>query len=175
MGGIESYAGIGSRDTPLDVMEQMRLLAKEMNTLGLSLRSGGARGADTAFEIGASGVGEIFLPWEGFNKKWSDDKFYFYMRGDIQKTAELIAAHYHPKWEELSSSGRQFHTRNVFQVLGKDLQTPSKFVICWTKDGKESGGTGQAMRIARHKGIPIFNLKNNSSQEILEKIKNDLA
>lgn len=52
-------------------------------------------------------------------------------------------------------------SRNSYQVLEKDLNTPVEFVLCWTKDGKASGGTGQAMRIAKDKNIPIFNLKTD--------------
>jgi hypothetical protein len=51
--------------------------------------------------------------------------------------------------------------------LGKDLNTPSVFVVCWTEDGcfhdnertKETGGTGQAISVASDNDIPIFNLK----------------
>ncbi len=52
--------------------------------------------------------------------------------------------------------------RNVPQVLGRTLnpQYYSKFVIAWTKDGKATGGTGQALRIAEHYNIPIYNLFN---------------
>jgi hypothetical protein len=48
--------------------------------------------------------------------------------------------------------------RNAMQVLGPDLDTPSKVVVCWTKNGKTSGGTGQALRISLYHGVPIFNL-----------------
>ncbi len=48
----------------------------------------------------------------------------------------------------------------TFQVLGSDLETPVSFVVCWTIGGKISGGTGQALRIAKDLGIPIFNLEN---------------
>jgi len=47
--------------------------------------------------------------------------------------------------------------RNSHQVLGLDLNTPSDFVICWTKNGKDQGGTFQTIRIARSYDIPIFN------------------
>jgi hypothetical protein len=47
--------------------------------------------------------------------------------------------------------------RNYRQIIGKDAQN-SEFVICWTKDGESSGGTGQALRIAAHHNIPIHNL-----------------
>jgi hypothetical protein len=41
-------------------------------------------------------------------------------------------------------------------------------VVCWTKDGKSSGGTGQALRIAEYYSIPIFNLKNDGAIEQLK-------
>ena len=43
------------------------------------------------------------------------------------------------------------------QVLGEDCNTPSSFVLCWTPNGKEIGGTSQALRIAKHYNIPIIN------------------
>ena len=58
-------------------------------------------------------------------------------------------------------------TRNVHQILGLDLRTPTSAVICWTADGatsittEDTGGTGQAIRIASDLGIPVFNLKNH--------------
>ena len=45
--------------------------------------------------------------------------------------------------------------RNVFQVLGADLKTPTEFIICWTD---KYGGTQQALRIAKSFSIPVFNL-----------------
>lgn len=43
-------------------------------------------------------------------------------------------------------------------MLGADLHSPSKFIVCWTRDGGATGGTGQALRIADHYEIPVFNL-----------------
>jgi hypothetical protein len=48
--------------------------------------------------------------------------------------------------------------RNSFQVLGEDLETPATCVICWTPGGKGDGGTGQALRIARHYDVPIIDI-----------------
>ena len=56
------------------------------------------------------------------------------------------------------STARKFHARNCYQVLGKDLQSPSNFVLCWTPGGAVTGGTGQALRIAIDRGIPVFNM-----------------
>jgi O-acetyl-ADP-ribose deacetylase (regulator of RNase III) len=44
------------------------------------------------------------------------------------------------------------------QVLGARLDTPARFVIAWTSDGQDTGGTGQAIRIADSLGIPVLNL-----------------
>ena len=38
-----------------------------------------------------------------------------------------------------------------------ELDIPSDFLICWTKDAREEGGTGMTIRIARDYGVPVFN------------------
>lgn len=54
--------------------------------------------------------------------------------------------------------------RNAMQIAGRDCKTPADVVICWTKDGKEVGGTSQAIRIARAKNIPVLNLGNRKTE-----------
>jgi len=44
----------------------MRRCATRLELLGYTLRSGGANGADTAFEEGCCRK-ELYLPWPGFN------------------------------------------------------------------------------------------------------------
>jgi predicted Rossmann fold nucleotide-binding protein DprA/Smf involved in DNA uptake len=46
------YAGIGSRETPDSVLENMKILATYLAKKGLVLRSGAASGAGSAFEEG---------------------------------------------------------------------------------------------------------------------------
>ena len=48
------YAGIGSRETPDHVLETMASAAQYLGKEGFTLRSGGAKGADTAFDQGAT-------------------------------------------------------------------------------------------------------------------------
>lgn len=151
-----TYAGIGSRETPEDICLLMTNIAKRLEQTGLILRSGGADGADKAF---AEGVTEhankqIFLPWVGFNNALGT-----YL-GSSMEEAEKIAKKFHPRWHKCSQGAKKLLTRNTFQILGADLKSPSDLVICWTKDGKNSGGTGQALRIADHYKIPVFNLHN---------------
>lgn len=53
---MNAYAGIGSRKTPKNVLDFMFEIGKELALLGYVLRSGGAEGADSAFEKGADSV-----------------------------------------------------------------------------------------------------------------------
>lgn len=160
---MKYYAGIGSRETPRDVCLQMTAIAKRLASLGYTCNSGGADGADTAFERGAVINRQIFLPWDGFNGKHVEtmNKFHNTWKYSVPPFNGDLVRKYHPKPDALSDAGWKFMSRNSYQVLGNDLNTPVEFVLCWTKDGKASGGTGQAIRIANDKGIPVFNLKTD--------------
>ena len=151
------YTGIGSRQTPDEILKEMTNLARNLELSGFILRSGGADGADSAFEAGVTEEDhkEIYLPWKGFNGSKSS-------RYDVSQAALKMAEHYHPAWDRCSQAARKFHARNCYQILGNDLHTPSKFVLCWTPDGKIVGGTGQAIRIALDLEIPVFNMGEDS-------------
>ena len=164
---MRSYTGIGSRTTPSDVLEHIRKLGKFLARQGFVLRSGGAKGADTAFEVGCDEVGgvkKIFLPWKGFNNHPSE------LYGST-KGAREIAKKYHPTWDFLLPVARDFMGRNTYQILDLDLKTPAEFVCCWTRNGEIDGGTGQALRIANDLGIPVLNFGFMSLSEIDHKIK----
>lgn len=146
------YAGIGSRETPRDIMELMESLARVLASKGAVLRSGGADGADTAFETGAAnGEKEIYLPWPLFNGNVSP--FYSYTKRHYD-----VAAKHHPNWQNLTASTRKMMARNTAQIFGLDFLVPSAAVICWTHGAAFIGGTSQAMRIAVSESIPIINL-----------------
>ena len=149
------YAGAGSRETPQDICALMHKIAAWLRNRDFVLRSGGANGADTGFERGAYPNTEIFLPWPSFNNKWST---MIEIKPDKAAQAFAIAEKHHPAWGRCNLAARKLHTRNVYQILGADLATPSEFVVCWTKDGGPTGGTGQALRIAAAYDIPVFNL-----------------
>lgn len=149
-----TYCGIGSRETPVDVCKSMTTIARRLDKLGYRLRSGGADGADDAFEAGATNK-QIFLPWDGFNGRKADGVSYV-----VPDFNEEYTNKFHPKPASLSQGAKRLMSRNANQVLGLHLNDPVDFVLCWTKDGKASGGTGQAIRIALSLNIPVFNLKN---------------
>lgn len=175
------YAGIGARKTPSNILQQMMQMASELEQFNAILRSGAANGADTAFEDGVMNYDNkaIYLPWSGFNgrrAKASDGTFVpFYTDYDLCNKANEIAARYHPAWERCSSTVKSFHRRNVAQVLGDDLKTPSRFVVCWTEGGLRRGGTGQALRIAEAHDIPIFDFGSMSLDQIERAIEKELG
>ena len=141
------YTGVGSRKTPDEVLVLMHAIAIRMSHFGFALRSGGAEGADTAFERGAS-IKEIFYA------------------KDCTPAAMNIAAQFHPAWHKCSEFAKKLHGRNAFQVLGRQLNDPSQYCICWTPDGAtthmervyRTGGTGTAISIADAYGVPVVNL-----------------
>jgi len=143
------YTGIGSRGTPASIEPWIEAVAKLLNSYDFTLRSGAAEGADEMFERHATKK-QIFLPWPEFNGNRSP-----YGRPSTQ--AMKMAQLYHPTWWGLKPGARLLHARNVHQILGPDLATPSEFVVCWAPD-EEHGGTSQAIRIARAHELPVVNL-----------------
>ena len=164
------YSGIGSRSTPPEILDKMRDIAKYLAGKEYTLRSGGADGADEAFEFGCDLVDsdkQIFLPWKNFNGNPSPLLF--------SKINWDLAEKFHPKWDNLSLPVRQLIARNSAQILGLAHDEPSKFVLCWTEGGKMVGGTSQALRIAKDYNIPIFNFGfKNGVDKFRQYCKNNL-
>jgi len=158
------YTGIGSRKTPKDVMELMTKIAVKMNKEGFQLRSGGADGADTAFEKGAGTDKQVFLPWKGFNHRISPWDC-------VTEEALKIAKEIHPAWHHCSQGAQKLHGRNVYQVLGFNLKSPANLVIFYAEeapDGTVKGGTATAVHLARKHQIPTFNLLHPSTRHQIE-------
>lgn len=155
------YAGIGSRETPDEILDVMQEIALDLGGRGFVLRSGHAPGADQAFEKGARGYdAQIFLPWMGFGRTVAIDAPH--VQHLPTHNALNTVSKYHPNPKALSAGARLLHARNAQIVLGQSLDDPVDFIICWTKDAKGGGGTGQALRIARDKRIPWFDLADKS-------------
>lgn len=171
----KSYAGIGSRETPSEILTVMSQVASTLGNQNWILRTGAAPGADLAFMKGAydaQGRMEVGMPWLGTKSKrfcpWLEgkDSDQIVVRvPEREQYCELreVIEKYHPAPHNLSPAAEKFMMRNTWQVLGYDLSVPSKFVICWTPDAKIVGGTGQALRIANGHSIPIFNLADKNT------------
>jgi hypothetical protein len=182
------YTGVGSRETPSDILVMMESVGYALASQGWTLRSGGAKGADKAFEDGMfryAGLdgpyswtpAEIYLPWSGY------EDHYRYTHGGLnilpsdihfetESIAEGMAIAVHPAWEACKQGAKKMHTRNVFQVLGKTLDTPSKMLIAWTKldkAGNPKGGTATAINLAKENGVETFNLNKPEDFERIKK------
>ena len=159
-----TYAGVGSRETPKEILAIMSDLAEELEGLGYTLNTGDAQGADKAFRDRANKK-NVFAP------------------KDATPTTMKIAEEIHPAWDKLNDFGRKLQARNTNQIFGANLKTPVDFVIAWTKDGLEnydmrsieSGGTGQAIDMASRKGIPVINLANPDWRQRLDEILNKVS
>lgn len=167
------YAGIGSRETPGAIATQMIRLAEKLAADGWELRSGGASGADSAFEVGSrrgdprgqSGPAtEIWLPWPGYNDREGAGCRVLHEYG--RRAAERIAEGAHKNWGQCSQAVRKLHARNAAIILGDDLDTPVDAVVCWTPGGRDRGGTGVGLRIAAARGIPVLNLATTPMPEV---------
>jgi hypothetical protein len=153
---IWKYAGIGSRRTPSEICAVMADVGMHLSKFKWILRSGAALGADSAFETGHRRFDvdgsrcEIFVPVEGYNGHASK-------RLPVANAFE-IAQRFVNEFDRRSTFARAAHARNMMQILGADLDDPVDIVICWTSDGKSSGGTGSAIRCAEAHGTPVLNL-----------------
>lgn len=145
----------------------MTELARFLETLGYTLNTGvtfGGKkeGADLAFDRGAKKK-NLFSPEVQGSRKREQD----------------IAREIHPAPQYLKPGALQLMARNTNQVFGDKLDTPVDFVIFWAKETKgirPEGGTGQAVEMARRKGIPTINLADSNWKEQLEKVlKNDIS
>ena len=148
---MKRYAGIGSRNTPEKILVLMEEAGRLLASLNFELQSGAAHGADRAFELGCdemSGPKRIRLPWRNFNGNCSP-------LIELPMKAFQIAEEFHRAWKNLSPAVKKLMARTSFQVL-PDLETPVDFVLCYTPGGLGGGGTGQALRIARHFNVPVF-------------------
>lgn len=139
----------------------MKDIAEKLEAMGYTVRTGDAKGADTAFRI-------------------VDKKQVYTTRDvdDLSQDSDLykLTDEHHPVFDSLKGRAKKLIARNAYQVLGKNLNNPSDFLICWTPDGcktrkdrsKTTGGTGQTISIAYTFSVPIFNLKNESDLKRLK-------
>jgi len=170
--------GIGSRETPESELILLTRIGAAVEKRDGRGRSGGAGGADLAFERGFSDPRniDVIVPWKGFLPKGMSQRDVDAFLGrprpasgpgapvmlpwDKREEAEEQASHYHPAWHKCTPGAKSLHTRNIPQVVGLQLDRPADAVVAWTKDGKATGGTGQAIRMAEDIGVPVANLKN---------------
>lgn len=130
------YAGIGSRDITPEERDKAKAVANVLRRIGMTLYSGGADGADTAFHEGAGESAVIWIPWKSAKNRI---------------------------------------------ILGRQPNYPQvKFVLCIATREKSDqdfvkGGTGQAVRIALDRAVPVFNLRYLDTMAALDQVRNVLG
>lgn len=136
---MKYYTGVGSRETPKEILELFTKIASYLEGRGLILRTGDAKGADKYFRDSVKNLKEV------------------YTANHATEESIEMASNIHPAWDRCDDYAKKLHGRNCFQVLGKDLNTPSEFLICWTSNGQIKGGTATAINLAIQNNIPVFN------------------
>ena len=172
-----AYAGVGSRATPREVLAGMSDVAQVLGDAGLALSTGGADGADRAFEAGALRTDApvtVHTPWPGYNgyrpgrDPESDIDVIHPGAGDAVRGLSFLhlARKHHPAWDRCRRGVRALFLRNVSILAGAldhdGTVLPVRAVIAWTSNGRahgrEAGGTGHTLRVAAELGIPVLNL-----------------
>ena len=163
------YAGVGARKTPGPVLERMRDMAANLAGRGWHLRTGGAKGADDAFARAVSAERRtVFIPWRGYNG-WNGSEGRALAAGELEALRAAAAPH-HPAWQRCAPKVRDLHARNVAILMGADMREPVNAMVCWTENGRVQGGTGMAIRLARHYRIPVLNLAALDAREAMDRL-----
>lgn len=172
---MKFYTGIGSRQTPEAILTIMTGYAQLQETKSWVLRSGGATGADTAFQNGVRNpeYQRIFIPWNGFNGLRHNPErnvFLVTQSPHYEKAIKLAKSHY-KSWDSLKDPVKNLHARNMFQLLGEDLNDPSEFIVFWAETHPKygfKGGTGFTVRVGRALKIPYHNLADSHYEQKLK-------
>ena len=174
---MKPYTGIGAREITPSLTNELTQIGQKLAELGYTVRSGGAQGADFAFETGCDigkGSKEIYLPWKGFNHNKSS----LVLPNPIPTDVAAIAKEIYPHWDYVTEPVRRLHARNVYQILGWDLTSPAHFVVCYTErpynDPKAVGGTLFGIKLAEKHEIPVYNFFVRGAREQFYKMLNIL-
>lgn len=170
---------VGNRDTPVKEIKYIAAFAKQFVNSGAILRSGNAHGFDQVLSDIPSDSREIYLPYVRFGRTLEDRTNVYIPRREFDNypQAEALVRKLHPN-KNLLPVQMQSLAKEVYLVLGKDLQSPSDIVFCWTKDGayqlhqltEETGRAAMAIRVAIHYNIPVVNINSDMSWTIWRNI-----
>lgn len=177
---------VGSRTIPETQRQMLSDIGCIQTSRRFCIRSGGAAGSDEAGHQGAlrsplfKEVGvEIYLPWNGMKREGLPTLYHDLTKGIFDASrfqnydqAEKIALKARGSWNGLGQGGIKLHTRNAYQPLGIDLNTPSKAVVLYAEPlGKGKGvkgGTNTAYQIALNHKIRIFNIFKDDDCRLME-------
>lgn len=151
---LRVYTGICNQRPPSSACQLLDRVAAFLAREKFTLRSGASGKGELVLEkaaVFAGGKTEIYLPWPGYNHHAS-------RLFKIPREAFGVAASFEPRWMYFGKPARRVAARGCVQLLGKELDRPSRFLICWTEYGSGSGNCELALRIASANDIPALDL-----------------
>lgn len=173
------YTGIGSRETPIDTQHLMTEIAMRLRAEGWTLRTGSVSRADKSYQIAAGENKEIYVPWDNFNSsqtgisslteessRMAHDIWKFREKKGLVPTEGSISG----KWEELHPGTKAMLAKAMCMLLGRNLNTPSDMVICWTPGAKIVGISSHVICLAIFKHIPVFNLAEYETEIVIREM-----
>lgn len=177
---------VGSREAPIDELELMIRLGRTFTDLGYADSSGDAFGSDRAGWYGAiqsdryPDVGSRIYLTQSYKNRRRAEEHGFIIAEDYPECwpmAMSMALAARGSFGGLNEYGIGLHTRNVYQILGHELNEPVKLMFYYAKPvgnpahGKVSGGTNTAVQLALQAGIEQrINLATKEGYEYAEGI-----
>lgn len=183
------YAGIGSRETPQEVLDTMTKVATYLESLGYTLNTGKTFKArpstdpryqkqyEERLAFSKKYDGKVGLDEEGADRAFSlgaTKKNLFGVDTPIGTKEMQVMEEIHPNPNALKEGAKKLMARNTNQVFGANLDTPVDFVLFYAKETdnplRPKGGTGQAVEMARRKGIPTINMADTNWRDQLKTV-----
>lgn len=160
-------ACIGTRDATRLELQLCRAIGSYLVRKGHTISTGNALGCDQAYAYGANTWRpkqvELWLPWPSYEKDAIREGNIVHAER-IPQWAFEMAERMHPAWDRCSQAVRKLHARNcqIVRGCGLVIALPGKFRL---------GGTGQGMRVAKHLGIPVRDLRSHEGAvRVLKKV-----
>jgi len=177
-----TYAGIGSRQTPQKVLNKMTEVAVYLDNMGYTLQTGftfknsqsgqDEEGADKAFSDGSKN--KILFGPSGIRKTINKVTTQESYNDSVTQKSNAIVKEIHPAPSRLTPGAVKLMARNTNQIFGKNLDSTVDFVLFYAEETdnplRPKGGTGQAVEMARRKGIPTINMADNNWRDQLKAV-----
>lgn len=166
-------ACIGKRNLSDGDGPVLEKIGSHLVTVGCTLASGNAEGADQAYARGGNAVDptkiEIYLPWYSYNRTAILEGNEIFMPSKASLQTRLLAERCHPQWATFSPGVKDLMFRNAMIIVGSALTValPSK-----VKPG--GGGTGHGIRISEVLMTPRLDLSRYPSSEWFDRFEEKL-
>jgi hypothetical protein len=173
---IQAYTALGAAEAPAETLETARKIAVWMQRRGYTLRTSGEPGIPRAFEAGVTWPSalEVILPESPYHGRTASPvgPAYIADTASFQAAQKLLASIENSS----TTSTDDAAIAMVLQILGRDLESPSDFVVLWKQpDDRDTSGRTRTLRaIAHTANIPVWNLAIPSEAAQLRKLLRDI-